>query len=154
MLLTFSILCFLMSIILLLSIINFLRRIKNNRQFQSTTARLQSKKVDLKKRSSGGGHSNYRLYVEYTYEVGGIKYTGNTYHQCEWWGGEVAGMERHVNEECNKLPETLTVWYNPQKPEEVCVKQLGKGFLRTMLVFFILMETTGIILLVTHFLRQ
>lgn len=86
--------------------------------WKSTKGKVLNKSVGERKILPGTDLDNFRVYLEYEYEVENQKIIGNHLSAIELLGGEKAMLKKMAVKRLQKIPENVVVWYNPEKPKE------------------------------------
>lgn len=115
----------------------------------NTKARVLHKKVDEREILPGTELANFRTFITYEYKVDGDKHIGNRYNAIELLGGESASLKKMALKEVQKLPDEITVYYNPENPNEAFVNPIGIFSLIISLFIGIPFLLAGIIMLFT-----
>lgn len=115
--------------------------------WKETSGKILHKRVDEKEILPGADLDNFRIYLSYEYQVNGNNFIGNRYNAIELLGGETASLKRIANKEIEKLPEEITVYYDPQKPSDSFVNPISFFSLFISLFIGIPFLLAGIIML-------
>jgi len=100
--------------------------VKVKKNWVTPEASVLSKKVEKLVRSSS--RASHAVRVEYQYEYQSKKYTGNKVYLAELLNGQVDQMEADAQKVVDKLPEKITVYVNPENPEQSVIYCSGIGW--------------------------
>lgn len=120
-------------------------------EWTRTNATLISKHIGEKKILPGTSQSNYRIYVEYEFTVNGKSFVGNTLNLVELQNGEEAMLMKTAERLIQKIGNNLTIYYNPQNPNQSVVYRGGYMFWIFLLMLGIGMMLIGGLILLMHF---
>jgi Na+-transporting NADH:ubiquinone oxidoreductase subunit NqrC len=100
-------------------VIIHLQQRQRTSKFLSTQGQMTKVWVDFKKiASSAGPSSQYRVYGNYSYILNETEYKGTNIYSIELFEGEISMSKADALKIANGLPTEITVYYNPENPQE------------------------------------
>lgn len=117
------------------------------RGWKKIKATVLSKTVEERKILSGTDLNNFRISVEYQYEVDGKFYTNNIFYAEEIENAEVSMLKRMAQKKIDTLQQEIIVFYNPNNPQESYTIHKNLLFAYLLLLFGAIMILSVVIIL-------
>lgn len=106
-------------------------------------AKVISKSIGERKILPGTARNNYRIYIQYEFNVNGRTYLGDVLNLVELQGGEESMMMSTANRELKKIGDEMNIYYNPSDPTQSIARIGGSSFWVLLIIIGILMIFIG-----------
>lgn len=110
-----------------------------------TMAKVISKSIGERKILPGTARNNYRIYIQYEFNVNKRTYLGDVLNLIELQGGEESMMMSTATRELKKIGDKINIYYNPSDPTQSIARIGGSSFWYLLMIIGILMIFIGFI---------